>query len=152
MTHCDPIARSVESTRTSPLSAARIRRRALMAALSLGVVATACSATTSPGSVLPSVGSFTLRAVNDSSVPHQLGTSVVVSGALTIKANLTYSLSEVDSAAGGTTTFTSSGTWSAQNNAIVFMDSNGSLYLASPSATSDTVNVVLATHVNNYVR
>lgn len=126
--------------------------RALCAIALAGTAIAGCSNSTSPGSFLSLAGSYALRAVNESPLPYPNGASIIVRGTLTIQSSANYTFTEVDSAAGGTTQLTSSGTWSMQNNAMSLRDTNGALYLAAVSGSTDTIRVQISTHVSMYVR
>ncbi len=127
--------------------------RALVAGVTVLAAAAACrNAATSPGDALGISGTYQLVQVNAAPLPYQDGNTFVLRGSLTIYGTPRYDLAEVDSAAGATTTFRSSGQWNITSNAIVLKDSGGDDYFGSLSGNKDTVRVQVGTHLGTYVR
>lgn len=150
----------IRTQRTSPISRAHTPPSpralgALFVALVGLAVAGACRNTaTDPGNSLGIAGTFQLRSVNGAPLPYQDpgSNTFVVRGSLVIHGSPRYDLIEIDSAAGATSTVTSSGQWNISSNALVLKADDGNDYFGVMSGTRDTVRVQLGAHLGTYVR
>ncbi len=141
------------STSDAHRSASRRRAGVLFAAAAMLLAAGACKNTaTNPGDLLGIAGTYQLVAVNALPLPYQDGNTFVVRGSLVIHGTPRYDLTETDNIAGSTTNFTSSGQWSASNNALVLKDDNGTDYFGALTGGRDTVRVQIGSHLGTYLR
>jgi hypothetical protein len=122
----------------------RIARSALL------VLVASCSNVLDPGPLSP-VGVYTLVRLDGGALPAPIGTGLTVRGAVELKTNSHYWLTQTDSAAGVPTDVSLSGSWNITDNALQLVADGGGLLLGL-IVSRDTIRMDYRGHQNVYVR
>lgn len=143
-------------TRPSPSTSrgSRMRARRVLAGLAIAAAAiAACSSGISePGAGLPVIGTYHLVAVNNVPLPSATDSGIFVRGSLTFDPNLHFSITETDSAAGATSTFTANGTWSMAGFSLTLRKPDASAFYGTATTMFDTIRIDLNGHSSRYAR
>lgn len=120
-------------------------------ALLVCVAAAACIGSTITGPTTL-VGNYVLISVDAASLPFHTATGLTLRGAINLKSDGHYALTQTDSATtGGVTAFSATGQWSVQDNAMTLIKDDGGVLLLGIFA-ADSVKLDLNAHHNIYVR
>lgn len=118
-------------------------------ALAAFVVAASCSGVLDAGGINPT-GTYTLTRLDGGFLPAAIATGFTARGAVELKSNNRYTLTQTDSVAGTPTSTAFSGTWTITDNALQLIPDGGGLVLGV--VTLDTLRMDYRGHSNIYVR
>ncbi|HVA57650.1 MAG: hypothetical protein WBQ26_12910 [Gemmatimonadaceae bacterium] len=117
-----------------------------------GTISACNTGVANPASGLHMVGTYQLVAVDGTDLPAQTDSGIFVRGSLIIGSDVKFTLSQTDSSAGTTSTFTASGQWTVLGNNLTLIASNSSVYAATLSLSQDTVTVPVNGHTSTFAK
>lgn len=117
----------------------------------IALAASASCSLTSDATVTGITGTYKLAKVDGSPLPFALASSFTVRGQLDLTKNGRYTLTQTDSATTGLSNFSSTGQWTATDNALQFINDSGPLQLGIAFG-GDSVRTTYRSHENVYAR